>query len=328
MVTSIWEDLKRNFSYGNMVTQLVIINVAVYAVVNLLWVILRISSGWETPELYREILNFFMISSDWLHNLTHPWTVFTYMFLHEGFWHILWNMLFLYWFGRIVGDFIGDRRILPLYLLGGLFGAAVYFVSINIFPYAQGGEHYALGASAAVMAIVVAAGTIAPEYIIRLLFLGDVKLKYIVLVLVAIDVVGVAGDINTGGHFAHLGGAFFGWFFVAQLREGNDWSIPVNRLIDRVTTFFRSLGESDQSNTRQRKSRPGPRMAYKNTSEKQQKRRSDGRSRTPKGNAASDQEDLSHQEKLDAILDKIKRSGYDSLSGEEKQFLFNASNKD
>lgn len=328
MITSIWEDLKRNYNYGNMITQLVIINVGVYAVVNMLWVILRIGSGWETPAIYQQILHFFMISSDWFHNLTHPWAIFTYMFLHEGFFHILFNMLFLFWFGRIVGDFIGDRRILPLYLLGGLFGAAVYFLSINIFPYAaEGAEHYALGASAAVMAIVVAAGVISPDYNMRLLFLGDVKLKYIVLVLVAIDIVGLAGHYNTGGHFAHIGGAIFGWLFVYQLREGNDWSVPVNRLLDKIVSFFNNLRDGLDTDNRKKKSRPGPRMAYKN-SEGSQRRRANSRSDRQRSHSITDLNDLSHQEKVDAILDKIKRSGYDSLSGEEKEFLFNASNKD
>lgn len=123
--------------------------------------------------------------------------MFTSMFLHEGFWHLLWNMLFLYWFGRIVGDFIGDQRILPLYLLGGLTGAVVFFISANLLPYGMGGR-FALGASAGVMAIVVAAGTISPDYIMRLLLLGDVKLKYIVAVLVFLDLILIPNGGNTG----------------------------------------------------------------------------------------------------------------------------------
>lgn len=323
MFTSIIEDVKRNFSYGNRVTQLIIVNLGVFAIVNLLWVILRIGSGWETPVLYNTILHFFSISSDWLHNLTHPWAFISHMFLHEGFWHILWNMLYLYWFGQIVGDFIGNQRILPLYLLGGLFGAFIYVLSINLLPYApEGVAHYALGASAAAMAIVVAAGAISPDYVIRLMFLGDVKLKYIVAVLVAIDVVGLAGNYNTGGHFAHLGGALFGWFFVYQLREGNDLSIPVNNLLDKITNFFNSLFD----NSNQRKSRPKPRMAYKNTSSKTKRQKGSARSDSRR-DSITDADALSHQEKVDAILDKIKRSGYESLSGEEKEFLFNASKK-
>jgi membrane associated rhomboid family serine protease len=204
MFNSIWEDIKREFSQGNMVTRIIIVNVIAFVSINLLWIIFRVGSGWETPELYYSVRNFFTISSSWLHNLTHPWALITHMFLHESFWHILWNMLFLYWFGRIVGDFIGNHRILPLYLLGGLFATLFYF--LFGFLYTSGATHYALGASGAVMAIVVAAGVISPDYIMRLFLLGDVKLKYIVATLVFLDLIGMASDINTGGHFAHLGG--------------------------------------------------------------------------------------------------------------------------
>lgn len=312
MLQSIWEDVKKEFNHGNMVTRIIIANIIVFVAINLIWIVLRISNGWETPELYYSIRNFFMISSDWLHNLTHPWVIITSIFLHEGFWHILWNMLFLYWFGRIVGDFIGNQRVLPLYLLGGIFGGLAYFISINLLPYGGGVTHYALGASGAVMAIVVAAGTISPDYIMRLLFLGDVKLKFIVAALVFIDLIGMAGNLNTGGHFAHLGGALFGWLFVKQLREGVDWSQPVNRIINRINNFFSGLkGEKV-------KPRRGPRVVYKNVSKTRGSR---------KGHSVSDYNDMSHQEQLDAILDKIKKSGYESLSEEEKEFLFKASKK-
>ncbi len=315
MLKSIWEDVKKEFNYGNMVTRLVILNVAVFFVINLIWIFLRLSHAWETPPLYTNILRFFMISSDWWHNLTHPWVILTNMFLHEGFWHILWNMLFLYWFGRIVGDFIGNHRILPLYLLGGIAGGLLFFFSANLFQYGGGGTHYALGASGAVMAIVVASGVIAPDYIFRLLFLGDVKLKYIVAVLVFLDLVGVANDINTGGHFAHLGGALFGWFFVFQLRNGVDLSEPVNKVIDGISQFFRNLTEDNPPK------RKKPRVVHK--ASKAAKRASQRRS--ARGSRKSDSKDVSYQEKLDSILDKIKESGYESLTAEEKEFLFNAS---
>lgn len=313
MFQSIWEDVKREFAQGNMVTRIIIANIGVFTLVNIVWIIARISNAWKTPGWYTSFVEFFMMSSSWKHDLTHPWVIITSMFLHEGFWHILWNMLFLYWFGRIVGDFIGNQRILPIYLLGGIFGNIIFFLTVLVFPEAYGGGeiHFALGASAAVMAIVVAAGVIAPDYIIRLLFLGDVKLKYIVAVLVFIDLVGMAGDINTGGHFAHLGGALFGWLFIAQLRNGNDLSKPVNKLLDNIGSFFQALLSG------QPRRRPGPKMAYRNPNRDRPK---------PSDKAGSNgRRTRGHQEQLDAILDKIKESGYESLSEEEKEFLFNAS---
>ncbi len=309
MFKSIWEDIQQQYHQGNMVIRLVIINVAIFVVVNLLYVILSGIGGGDL-SLYNKVLHWFCISSDPLLVLLRPWSLFTNMFLHEDFWHILWNMLYLYWFGRIFGDLLGDKKVLPLYLLGGLAGTIAFFLSANLLSYGGDGTHFALGASGAVMAIVAASGFVAPDYIIRLIFLGDVKLKYIVAVLLFLDIVGAAGQINTGGHWAHLGGAAFGWFFVAQLRQGNDWSVPVNNFLDKISNFF------DQTKSRR------PKMAYKNPNYKKRKR-SGGRPHA----VSDDDRGTSHQEQLDMILDKIKVKGYDSLSSEEKEFLFKASKK-
>lgn len=307
MLQSIWEDVKREFSYGNMVTRIIIINVVVFIAVNLVNVVLKIIGVWESPTSFADFIKIFSLSSDWWFVLIRPWVIFTHMFLHVDFWHILWNMLYLYWFGRIVGDFIGNQRVLPIYLLGGLAGALLFFITANFIPYTSG-TATALGASAAVMALVVAAGAIAPDYIVRLLFLGDVKLKYIVFVLVLLDLLALAGDINTGGHFAHLGGAAMGWIFVRQLRDGRDWALPINRILDNITSPFR----------RQPRPVKRPHMAYKNPNRPRTASRRTATT-TPTAEAQS------HQDRLDSILDKIKQSGYESLSEEEKQFLFNAS---
>lgn len=313
MFDSIWSDVKKEFSYGNMINRLIIVNVAVFILINLVRLVLYFAGGGTVPPFYNQFLYFFSISSDWWHDLTHPWAVFTHMFLHEDLFHILFNMLFLYWFGRIVGDLIGDERILPLYILGGLAGCVVYFISANIMPFGASGNSYALGASAAVLAIVAASGMLAPDYIMHWLFIGAVKLKYIVAALIFLDIVFLGRDTNTGGHFAHIGGAVFGLFFVLQLREGNDLAAPVNRFFDKIKGLF--SGTKNQKTAK----RKGPRMAYKNKSKTVKNRRT-------KGNAASDS-NLNHQEQVDAILEKIKRSGYESLSAEEKEYLFNASKK-
>lgn len=313
MLDSIWKDIKQQLSYGNMITRIIIINVAVFVGINLLKIILRLTNEWQIPEVYDTILHYLCISSDPWNILFRPWTLITNMFLHEGILHILFNMLFLYWFGRIVGDLIGDRKILPLYLLGGLAGGAAFFVSANLIGYGAGAGNFALGASGAVMAVVVAAGVLAPEYIMRLILIGDVRLKYIVAVLILLDLVSLGNDMNTGGHFAHLGGAFFGWFFIYQLQNGTDLSEPVNRWVDRLGEFWENLSNRFQGKPRK------PRVVYRNTSKM--------KSRFSKPNAVSDTDAPIHQEKLDTILDKIKQSGYDSLSAEEKEFLFNASKK-
>ena len=312
MFQSIWEDLKLAFRQGNMVIRLILINVAVFIIMALLPIFLNMIYGLENEALI-EIQKFFSINADWKFNLTHPWVIFTHMFLHAGFWHLFWNMVLLYWFGRITGDLLGDRHILPLYLIGGLVGGLIYFLSANLMPDAYMIGTYALGASAAVMAIVVAAGVTAPEYMLHLILIGPVRLKFIVGILILVDVIGL-GSVggNTGGNFAHLGGALLGYFYIYQLRTtGSDWSIPVNVFFDSITGLFKGKGAKIRNmNTGGREYQ----TAEKRTSSK-------------KGSASSkaSQGAPSHQEQLDAILDKIKDQGYDSLSSEEKEFLFNAS---
>jgi len=322
MFTSIWDDVKREFSSGNMVTRLIIVNIAVFVVVNLVKLGYSISSGGEPSHVngFDNFLHLFCMSSDGMYTLTHPWVPFTSMFLHEGFWHILWNMLFLFWFGKIVGGFIGDRHILPLYLLSGLAGGLAFYLSDNLI-YEQ--TNFALGASGAVNGIILASAVIVPDYIMRLLFIGDVKLKYIVAVLIFLDMIAIADNINTGGHFAHLGGALFGWLYVSQLRSGGvDMSKPVNAVIGAFQGFFQNIvnlftGKKNKL-----------RVEYKNPKNKPSRpRRSGATFGRAKGNAKSDTQDLSHQERVDAILDKIKQNGYESLTAEEKEFLFNASKK-
>ncbi len=305
MLTSIWDDLKRQFNYGNMITRIILVNVVFFVLANLANLLITVFGGFEHNEIFNDtVVKYFAIHKDLWFDLTHPWVIFTHMFFHVGFMHILFNMLFLYWFGRIVGDFIGNHRILPLYLMGGLFGGLFYLLSANFVAVGP----MALGASAAVMTFVVASGVLSPNYSMNLILIGEVKLKYVVAVLVFLDLIGIANLGNTGGHFAHLGGAAFGWLYVTQLRNGNDWSGPVNRWLGILSNYF--------SNIFKRKSK-GPRMVYKNTEKRQ-----------AKGSSASDKERPSqYQDRLDAILEKIKLNGYESLSEEEKEFLFNASKK-
>ncbi len=322
MFNSIWEDIKREFNYGNMVSRLVIINVIVYLVVNIVWMILSIGNGYEESSLYREIIAFFSMSSSWWEVLIHPWALITSMFLHEGFMHILFNMLLLYWFGRIVGDLVGDHRILPLYLAAGLAGNLIYFLSANMLNYNAGGS-IAYGASGAVMGVVIAAAVLAPEMEMRLLLFGNVRLKYIAAALLLIDIIGIGGTNNTGGHFAHLGGAAFGWFYINRLQHGDDLSAPINNFLIRIREFFRGLGQ-DRGRKKQGDSRRGPRVAYRNPKRQTGNRGSASKRKSSNRNAV---DTLSHQERVDAILEKIKDSGYENLSQEEKEFLFNASKK-
>ncbi|MDH3246631.1 MAG: rhomboid family intramembrane serine protease [Saprospiraceae bacterium] len=302
MFQSILADIRKEFSTGNMISRLIIINVGVFILINMVRLILHFSNGGVTPGVYYDIVHFFSISSSIFHNLTHPWVFITSIFLHEGFWHILWNMLFLYWFGRIVADLIGESKIFPIYLLGGVIGCLVFWMSAQLLPYGGTRPIYALGASAGVMAIVMTSGMIAPDYVLRLFLLGDVKLKYVVAVLILLDLFGLAGNYNTGGHFAHLGGVFMGWFYVQQLRTGNDWGEGVNGILRKVEQFF-TQDPPRKSKAKQTK------LVVKHRYRKSKR-----------------EEDLPDtQERIDFILDKIKAQGYNSLTQEEKDFLREAS---
>lgn len=299
-----------------MVTRLMLVNGVIFVVVNLVKLFMTVFGGFQEGAHGRfvEFMKLFSLSSDLWYNLTHPWVIFTSMFLHENIFHALFNILFLMWFGRIVADLIGDRRILPLYLLAGLAGAFLYIATARwIYP----GGSYAYGASGAVMGIVLAAGVLAPDYLMRLILIGDVKLKYIVIFMLLLDIIGLANMSNTGGHLVHLGGAAMGFFFIRQLQEGHDWAKTVNGVLDSITDFFSRLFGGKTSR---------PKVVYRNPNLKKEKVETQaGKGRASrKGNSATDQ---SHQERLDAILDKIKQSGYDSLTAEEKDFLFNASKK-
>ena len=293
MFQSIIDDIKGQFSYGNMITKIILVNLFVFIAV----IVLKIFNV-PGSNFFENTFQYLTLSSEGIEILKRPWTLFTHMVTHEGLWHLAWNMLILYWFGRIVGDLSGDKRVLPLYIIGGLGGALLYFIYVSF----TGVYSQAHGASAAVMAFVVAAGWLAPEYNMRLILFGDVKLKYIVAVLLLIDLVMIAENQNTGGRMAHIGGALTGLFFVEMLRRGVDITEPLQRLIYR-------------------EDRPQPRAKMKVVHNK--KRPSSTQSKKVK----REERPASVQDRIDAILDKINATGYDSLTAEEKDFLYEASQK-
>jgi membrane associated rhomboid family serine protease len=312
MFQSILDDVKREFRYGNMVTRLIILNCAVFMLVNIVKLILKAPDP-SNPIPFLNFLHFFCMPGDVWELVTHPWTLLTSGFLHESFGHILWNMLAFYWFGRIVGDLLGNHRILPIYILGAIVGNLMFFIMANVSPYSIGS--YALGASAAVMAMVACAAFVAPDYIFNVLLIGPIKLKYIALVLIFLDVIAIADNYNAGGSFAHLGGAAFGVLYASQLQKGIDLGKPLSKLIDFIGGLFNKQSKKNFNYQKGEKT-------YTNT-----KSEKTGFNTSTKGNSKSDTAGGSSQEKLDLILDKIKEKGYESLTKEEKEFLFNASKK-
>ncbi len=299
MFESIIDDIKQAFRSGNTLTRIILVNVALFVLINLIGVF----SGGFQGDFFTAVKNGLSIPGSPITFLKQPWSLITHMFLHVGFFHIFFNMLLLYWFGRIVGDFLGDKRFLSLYLLGGLTGALFYMLSASLLPGSSMIGSYALGASAAVMAFVFTAAALSPDYSMNLILLGPVKIKYIALVLLFMDIVGTVGN-NSGGAIAHIGGALFGMSYVYFLRQGTDLTNPLQQFFG----FFKKEYPSEPKRSEYIK------VVHKDLSK-------------PKSKSNHKQRYIYDQKKIDAILDKINDHGYDSLSKEEKEILYNASKK-
>jgi len=307
MVDSVLNDIKQTFRSGNMISKIILVNVGLYIILNLINVF-DFQSSTNPDSVFNVIRDALSLPSSLSQFIRQPWSILTHMILHIGFWHILWNMLLLYWFGRIVGDLLGDERILPLYIMSGIFGGLIFMLHDLYLPGGSGGAALAMGASAAVMAIIWTAAMVSPDYQMHLLILGAVKLKYIALGLLFLDLVGSAGNINQGGHFAHLGGAVFGMFYVWLLREGTDLTAP----------FYKKGSPYGRPPKKERtvKVEKTSRSKFKVV-----------RNEAKTNNKGTLSQKPDQQKELDRILDKINASGYNSLSDEEKDFLYRASKK-
>jgi len=288
-----------------MISRIIIINGVVFLAIILTKIVLL---GIGDGSMIESFTKYISLNESMVFNFTHPWVFVTHAFTHFSFFHILFNMLWLYWFGRILGDLLGDKHILPIYILGIIAGIVFFWISANyVFP--NPGPTIAYGASAAVMAIIVAAGFTSPDYTISLIFIGPVRIKYIVLVLIILDLLAVSNLNNTGGHLAHLGGALMGGLVVTGLRNGYDLSTPIDRIINKIVSIF------EPSERRKPKKRSPLKVSFK-----ADERHARSGSRTD--DAA---EQYSSADRLDEILDKIKQKGMASLSKEEKDFLENQS---
>ncbi len=299
-MAGIFDDLRQTFRQGNIVVRLIYINVAVYVLCTLLSVVLGL---FAIPSV--ELLRNFYLPADLLQLVRRPWTLITYMFMHAGVWHLLGNMLWLYWFGRIFLYFFSAKHLRGLYVVGGLVGGLLYIVAYNLFPIFSGQLYSAtlLGASASVLAIAIATAVREPDYRINLMFIGPVRLKYFALFIVLFDALYV-GSNNAGGHIAHLGGALAGWWFANGFSQGRDITHWVNVCMDALGGLFVK---------RERKPRK-PKMKVHS----QNSRAADYDYNARKKAQADD---------VDKILEKLKKSGYSSLSDEEKRRLFEASKR-
>ncbi len=295
-------NLKSLFLKNNVLTRIILVNVAIWLIINIIKVF-GFLMNIQGSEINFGISDFLGVPALFSHLIFRFWTPITYMFTHIGFFHILFNMLWLFWFGQIFLQYLNSKQFLSLYLMGGISGAVLFILFYNIFPVYSVSLILAttIGASASVMAIVTAISFYVPNYSINLMFIGRVKIVYIAVGLFVLDFFSINSG-NSGGHIAHIGGALYGLWFVYSLKKGKDMSSLFGNLsFGPFKKFFIKKKKTPFTNV-YTNSRPMKDEDYNLQKNKE-------------------------QDKIDKILDKISKSGYESLSKEEKELLFNASNK-
>lgn len=275
-------DLRKEFRnligpYTPTLNRIIVINVAVFLIANL-----YVSFSNSAP-----LLDYLTLPASFTDFIHRPWTIITYMFLHIGFMHILFNMLWLYWMGRIFAEYMGEKRLLYTYIIGGICGGLLFMLVYGVaYPIPVD----LLGASAGIMAVIVAVAGLLPNYEMVLLFIGPVKLKYIAIAAFLLSSV-VDFSVNSGGKVSHIGGAIYGLIFVWQYKKGNDFVAKLSNVFSGIGNIFKS--------SRPKKAKLTATRGGQYVTEKQRR--------------------------IDDILDKISKSGYESLTKEEKDFLFKSS---
>ncbi|WP_266369219.1 rhomboid family intramembrane serine protease [Tellurirhabdus rosea] len=305
-MSGLFDDFRSEFNKpNNTLVQLILINTIIFLLLLVLQVVTTLS---QTSGVYNLVLNQFQLSAYLPEFVQKPWTLITYYFTHVDVFHILFNMLFLYWFGRLVDEYLGSRRLVALYMLGGLIGGLAYMGIYNLMPYFQAkvAGSGMIGASAATFAVAVGASTLLPNYTFHLLFFGPVRIKYITFFYIVLSLARSIGP-NAGGELSHLGGALLGFVFIKLLQNGTDIGQPLYWIMDTWQGLFRK--------------KPPVRVTQR------QRSGASAHAATYTSAAASTTASVPDQDEIDAILDKISRSGYESLTREEKQKLFRASQR-
>lgn len=294
---SIYNDIKEGYKRGGDVIKIIYANAIVFALIAVIKSLLFLLNIDDRP-----LLEAISLPSSFLNLLYSPWTLITYMFVHEEPLHILFNMLFLYWFGSIFAEYMNRKRVLNLYLTGGIAGAFTFILGINIFPVFHNELEfsYLYGASAAVISIVVALATYIPNYKVSVILIGEVKIKYIAAIYMFSYLIGLTGD-NAGGELAHIGGAIWGYIYIKNLNRGRDIGSYLDSSIKFLTDLFKPRNRL--------KVKYKKRRGFKNS------------------DLYEDKDIKFKSSDIKIIIDKISKSGYESLTEDEKITLFRSNNK-
>ena len=278
---SLTTDIKYKLARLNILEKIIAVNVVVFLV------------GLVLPS----VLRWFELPSDAFNALVNPWSIVSYAFVHYDFLHLLFNMLWLYVIARMFLNLFSPKRALNIYFLGAISGGAMFLLGYALLPSFFGGNSSLVGASAAVRALLIFLCAYMPNQDVRV-FMFNLKLWYIGVGLVVLDVIGLFG-VNAGGNLAHIGGALLGYVYATQLVKGNDIGSGFERFADAIANLFKPSKKAPLKTVHKNKSKVG-------------------------GFKKSDFSQFNNQKKIDIILDKISKSGYDSLTAEEKELLFRA----
>lgn len=297
---TILDDLKHQWQYGQHTIRLIIVLSICFAGLLILKIVTHLPG---IGLAMQDIVQWLSVSGDFSKVITRPWTLLTYAFIHLDVWHWLNNIIFLYIFGRILEEFIGSKYIYPMFLSGALAGSLVFVLCAQIWPSYFGGATM-MGASAGIFAILFAAVQVAPDYSVSIIFLGPVRIKYIALVLLLLDLAFIADDVNTGGHISHLAGAAMGWFPIRMVYRGYD----ISNLAEKIKApFTKEKKVVPKAKHLKVVHKPSPSVTDNRVIDKMAKDRK------------------SDIERIDRILDKMnEKGGIDKLTPEEKEILFRA----
>ncbi|WP_303317151.1 rhomboid family intramembrane serine protease [Flavivirga abyssicola] len=295
-MTSLSQDIKDKLSRLNVLEKIIVVNTIIFVTGYILTKTLNLPEGTS--------LNWLELPSDFSDFIVKFWTIITYAFSHYDFWHLFFNMLWLYFIGRMLLNLFSPKMALNVYFLGAMSGGLLYMLCYTMFSNVFQANSQLIGASAAIRALLIFLCAYMPNQEIRF-FTFNLKLWYVGLAIVIIDVIGLFSGINNplegnpGGYLAHLGGVLLGYFYAKQLLKGNDIGRGFEGLVDMIFGFFKSSKKGPLKTVHKNKSKVG-------------------------GYTKADFKEFNNQKKIDVILDKISKSGYDSLTAEEKEFLFRA----